>query len=87
MDADIVSVVHICPEANGEFRERVTSPYLANTFPGKGTLKIWKELVPQNKFKSISVEDLLNTILRRTKTDDWEWADYLKVRYGWDMAD
>ncbi len=87
MDADVVSVLHICPEANREFRERVTSPYLANTFPGKGTLEIWKELVPQNKFKSISVEDLLNTILRRTKTDDWEWADYLKVRYGWDMAD
>ncbi len=87
MDADVVSVLHICPEANREFRDRVTSPYLANTFPGKGTLEIWKELVPQNKSKSISVEDLLNTILRRTKTDDWEWADYLKVRYGWDIAD
>lgn len=87
MDADVVSVLHICPKANREFRDRVTSPYLANTFPGKGTLEIWKELVPQNKFKSISVEDLLNTILRRTKTDDWEWADYLKVRYGWDIPD
>ncbi len=87
MDADIVSVLHICPEANREFRERVTSPYLANTFLGRGTLEIWEQLVPQNKFKSISVEDLLNTILRKSKTDGCEWADYLRVRYGWAMAD
>ena len=87
MDANIVTVLHICPQANREFRDRVTSPYLEMTFSGKGTLEIWKELVPEDKFLSISVEGLLNTILRRTKTDDWEWADYLKVRYGWDMAD
>ena len=34
----------------------------------------------------ISVEDLLNTIERVT-VDDQGWVDYLKVRYGWDMAD
>lgn len=87
MDADVVSVLHICPKANREFRDRVTSPHLANMFPNKGTLEIWRELVPRNKFKSISVEDLLNTILRSTKTDDWQWAHYLKVRYGWDIPD
>lgn len=87
MDADIVSVLHICPEANREFRERVTSPYLANTFPGRGTLEIWKEVVPQNKFKSISVEDFLKAILRSTEADNQEWADYLRARYNWAMAD
>ena len=84
MDADIVSVLHVCPEANREFRERVTSPYLANTFLGKGTLEIWKELVPHNKFKSISVEELLNTI-QDTSMDEREWLDYLKTRYGWSL--
>jgi len=84
MDADIVSVLHICPEANREFRDRVTSPHLANVFPNKGTLEIWKELVPQDKFMSISVEDFLDTIVREAGADNREWVDYLKTRYGWD---
>ena len=87
MDADVVSVLHICPEANKEFRGRVTSPRLANIFPNKGTLEIWEELVPHDKFISISVEGLLETILRWTEADNQEWAVYLKIRYGWDMAD
>ncbi len=85
MDADIVSVLHICPEANREFRNRVTSPHLASMFPDKGTLEIWEELVPQDKFMSVSVEDLLRTIIRRAKVADQEWVDYLKIRYTWDM--
>jgi len=36
MDADVVSVLHICPKANREFRDRVTSPHLANIFPNRG---------------------------------------------------
>ena len=84
MDADVVSVLHICPAANKEFKDRVTSPHLANIFPNKGTLEIWEELVPQDKFMSISVEGLLDTILWWTEADNQEWADYLKIRYGWD---
>jgi len=86
MDADIVSVLLICPEANREFRDRVTSPHLANMFPNKGTLEIWKELVPPDKFMSISIEDLLDSIIRWAEADDWEWVDYLKTRYGWDRC-
>ena len=86
MDADVVTMLHICPVANREFRDRVTSPHLANIFPNKGTLEIWKELVPQNKFMSISVEDLLNTIERVT-VDDQGWVDYLRTRYGWNTPD
>ena len=86
MDADIVSVLLICPEANREFRDRVTSPHLANMFPDKGTLEIWEELTLQDKFMSISVEDLLNTI-EQVAVDDQGWIDYLKTRYRWDMPD
>ena len=84
MDADIVTILHVCPQANNEFRDRVTSPYLAAMFPGKGTLEIWKELVPEDKFMSISLEDFLDTIVRQAGADNREWVDYLKTRYGWD---
>jgi len=37
LDANVVSFLHVCPEANKEFRNRVTSPALAKLFPDKGT--------------------------------------------------
>jgi len=83
MNADVVSVFHISPEANREFRERVTSPRLEEMFPNRGVLEIWKELVPEDKFMSISVEELLNTIAKRVRAHEREWADYLNIRYGW----
>ncbi len=84
MGADLVTVLHICPEANNEFRQKVTSPKLREMYPGKDTLEVWKELVPENKFKSISVENFLDTIVEYTGSENREWAEYLKVRYGWD---
>jgi hypothetical protein len=84
MEADVVSVLHICPKAKREFRDRVTSPHLANIFAKKGTLEIWKKLVPQNNFMSISVEDLLHTIRQHAETSDEGWTNYLSTRYAWD---
>lgn len=81
MEADIVTVLHICPQANTDFRDRVTSPELAKMFPRIGTLGIWKELVPDYKFKSISVEDLLDIISRNIEVKDKERANYLETRY------
>jgi len=86
MDADIVSVLYVCPKANHEFVKNVTSDYLKKKFPRKDVLEIWKELVPQNKFMSISVEDLPNAIERVT-VDDQGWVDYLRTRYRWDIPD
>jgi len=83
MDADVVSVLHISPEANQEFRNNVASDYLRKSFPGRGVLQIWKELVPKGKFISISVEDFLGTIIQQARIDDREWVDYLERRYGW----
>ena len=81
-DADIVTVLHVCPQANSEFRDRVTSPHLANIFPQKGTLEIWKKLVPQSNFMSISVGDLLHTIRQHAETSDEGWTNYLSTRYA-----
>lgn len=87
LDADVVSVLHICPESNREFREQVTSPQLKEMFPDKGTLEIWKGLVPEDRFKSISVEELLYNIIQRVWVNDRKWVDYLNRRYGWDRRD
>jgi len=87
MDTDVVSVLLICPEANREFRNRVTSPHLASLFPNKGTLEIWKELIPKDKFKSITTESFLDTIVQNVGPDEQEWAAYLKARYGWNTSD
>jgi hypothetical protein len=81
MEADIVTLLHICPKENTEFRNRVTSPELAKMFPGIGTLDIWKELVPSHKFKSVSTEDLLDIISQNVEAKDKEWAEYLERRY------
>jgi len=54
MDADVVSVLHICPEANVELRKNVAPDYLKVKFPGKDVLEVWKELVPRDKFLSTS---------------------------------
>ena len=82
MEADIVTVLYVCPQANTEFRERVTSPYLAGIFPDKGALEIWKKLVSQDKFISVSMEDLLDTITHQAQGVNRDWADYLQERYG-----
>jgi hypothetical protein len=82
MDADVVSVLHIYPESNKEFRENVTSDSLKKLFPGKGVIEIWKDLVPSGKFMSITLESLLDIIGRQIMLDTKEWASYLKTRYG-----
>ncbi|MFO8009549.1 MAG: hypothetical protein R6U89_01935, partial [Dehalococcoidia bacterium] len=55
--------------------------------PGMGVLEIWKNLVPPERFKSISIEDLLRRgdacVAPLVDPEDKGWADYLKLRYGW----
>ena len=82
MDADIVTVLLVCPRENHEFRNRVTSPYLAAMFPGKGVLDIWRELVHEEKFMSTPMEDLLDIISQGAGSVQREWVNYLKIRYS-----
>jgi hypothetical protein len=84
MDVDIVTTLHISPQANTDFRENVNSPYLKEAYPKKGVLDIWTELVYDDKFKSISVEGLLKTINGVGRSDYPNWVDYLNKRYDWE---
>jgi len=82
MDADRVSVLVICPEANQALRDNVTSAYLKSRFLGKDVLSIWSELVQPDRYRSIFVEDLRHAIAS-TPAANREWVDYLTYRYGW----
>lgn len=84
MDSDVVTILHICPEVNGDFRNKVTSRYLEKEYPGKGPLQIWQQIVPADRFLSISVEDLLDTIVETAGPVKRGWAEYLRARYGWE---
>lgn len=83
LGADIVSVLHVSPEANREFREFNPSPRLRGWFPSKGVLEVWQELVPTDRFRSLSVETLLGMITREARSTIPEWVAYLERRYGW----
>lgn len=82
MDCDVVTVLYISPEANHEFRDRVTSPYLRDRYPNTGTLDIWKHLAPAEKFLSLSVEVLLEAISNASMGNP-VWKNYLATRYDW----
>jgi hypothetical protein len=86
MDADVVSVLYISPAENTELREGVTSPYLRKTYPKEDVFEIWKGLVPEDRFTSISTENLLSTITESCSNTYTNWVDYLNTRYGWDKA-
>lgn len=83
MGADIVSVLHISPQVNREFRDIINSPGLANRFLNKGVMEVWRGLVSEDKFMSISVEDVLNGIVH-AGAGEQDWIAYLVKRYGWD---
>jgi len=82
IDADIVTVLHVSPIANREFREGVTSTYLGNQFPGQGVMDIWKKLVDPSKFISVSIEDMLGFIGKSGSVADKDWVSYLQERYS-----
>jgi hypothetical protein len=82
MHADIVTVLHISPAANKEFRERVTSPFLRRYYNRTCVMDIWQKLIEAKKFMSISVEDLLDTITETT-FENSDWVRHLNTRYGW----
>jgi len=81
MGANLVTVLHVHPAANKEFTERVTSEYLSASFPGQGVMSIWKQLVDQTRFTTISVEHLLQLIGKARSLASPAWVDYLQTRY------
>ncbi len=81
MDADIVSLLHIAPAHNLDFR-KVTSPTLKQL--GNSPTEIWGKLVRDNtRFKSVYTEGLFGGFSVEEMSELKEWLDYLQKRYRW----
>lgn len=80
-DADIVSVLHIAPAHNLDFR-KVTSPELENL--GDSATAVWGKLVkPKGRFTSIHTEDMFGQDRTEVLPELKSWSDYIHTRYVW----
>jgi len=77
MGADIVSVLHIVPRANGEFNQNITSAKLATK--GDNIHQIWKRITKDGKFHGVYLEDVFNSFL--TSYPNVKSKDYIEARY------
>lgn len=78
LGADVVSLLHISPDANYDFR-RNTSPLLSGL--GSTPTEIWKRLVkPEGRFISVHTEDLFRGF---TTVEMLGWKAYMQDRYTW----
>jgi len=85
LGADMVSVLHIAPAHNTDFR-RVTSPRLESL--GNTTTGVWQRLVTAPaRFTSISTEALFGGLVANPVTEMQAWADYIGARYPWVLHD
>jgi len=81
MGADTVSVLHIAPAHNADFR-KVTSPGLEKL--GESATSIWKKLVKdEDRFISISIENLFGNLLETQLPEMMSWVEYIHARYQW----
>ena len=81
LGADIVSLLHICPAHNEDFR-KVTSPALVKL--GDTATGVWKKLVtPQDRFLSVSVEELFGGLTAEQHPEIKDWVEYIHARYEW----
>jgi len=81
IDADIVSVLHIAPAHNGDFR-KVTSPKLEHL--GESATSVWKKLVKaDDRFISVSTEQLFGGLAAGDLPEIKTWTDYIHARYAW----
>jgi hypothetical protein len=81
MDADIVSVLHIAPAHNSDFR-RITSPKLEKL--GESATSVWKKLVkPESRFVSVNTESLFGNLSDAQLPEIKTWLAYICARYGW----
>jgi hypothetical protein len=81
MGADIVSLLHIAPAHNRDFR-RVTSPALKK-IDGTAT-GVWKKLVKkEGRFKSVSTESLFDNPTAEKLPEMENWLEYIQERYSW----
>jgi hypothetical protein len=81
MGADIVTLLHIAPAHNADFR-RITSPELAKL--GDWATGVWSQLVkPVGKFISVSTEHLFGGLSTEQLPEMKPWLEYIHSRYAW----
>lgn len=81
LGADIVTLLHLCPAANRDFRT-VTSPRLADL--GDTATGVWQRLVKKDSaFLSLSVEGFFESISEATCPEMASWIHYIHCRYPW----
>ena len=81
LDADVVSLLHIAPSHNEDFR-KVTSHQL-NTL-GESATSVWKKLVKvQDRFISVSTEPLFGKLSAEHFAKIKAWTEYIHARYAW----
>ncbi|HRQ40891.1 MAG TPA: hypothetical protein PLD25_23500 [Chloroflexota bacterium] len=81
MGADTVSVLHIAPAHNLDFR-KVTSPQLKAL--GATPMEVWKKLVESDgRFISVSTEQLFGSLSADHLPEMRDWLDYIGARYAW----
>ncbi|HSN74913.1 MAG TPA: hypothetical protein VL334_07455 [Anaerolineae bacterium] len=81
LGADIVSLLHIAPAHNSDFRE-VTSPSLRSL--GESATGVWAKLVkPEGRFMSVSTERLFGDLSASQLPGMESWLEYIYARYAW----
>jgi hypothetical protein len=79
LDAEIVTVVHICPAKNTNF-QRITSPSLRSL--GDTATEVWHSLLRKpDRFIEVHTEDLLRNFDLAHHPELADWYDYIKNRY------
>ena len=81
LGADRVSLLHIAPAHNIDFR-KVTSPALESQ--GDTAVGVWKAMLTQpDRFTSVSTETLFRPALAEDFSELRGWWYYVSQRYGW----
>ena len=80
LNADIVSVIHIAPEANTELMNYIPHKSLRNF--GSNIHAIWEKIADPNKFKGFYLEKLRQIVIKNINSPDFKWSDYIKNRYN-----
>jgi len=81
LGADTVSVLHIAPARNTDFR-KVTSPKLEPL--GQTATTVWSNLVRScGRFISISTEQLFGGLSLDQLPEMQAWLQYIDTRYAW----
>ena len=77
-------VVVVVPEGNHAYRERVTSPWLAQNFPHHAVSDIVLQTLvdPQHAYVSVSQSFLAGSVRKRCGGPANSWRSYQRERYG-----